>query len=396
MTKRTGCAVVAGLTLGSAAMAQSSSLDQSRAYASELLSDAGPRTSSLAEGAKDFTVKVNGFTQFRYNVNYRKDDSLRDNLTTGFTNTRTKVGLSGNVGNENWSYNVLFKFEDRGEGSAVLDDAYGTYKMGDGWKVMFGQFKTNLFREENMSDTAQLFANRSVNNSVFSQGRSQGIQLAYEADKIQFFGAFTDGIKTNNTDYESPREADYAFTGRLNYKWAGDWKQSKDFTSFRGSEYFGMIGAGGNYQSGGDTVGSADIQLWDGTIDVQIEGNGWNAFAAFTYQGSDVDGSNDTINDYGFVIQGGVFVSDNVELALGFNNVTPDGHPGRDDSMNTITLGANYYVIPESHAVKFTVDFQYFLDKQDQGIAPANTSTGLLSSADDNQWNLRGQIQIMF
>ena len=301
--------LIAGLAAGLNAAASGQTLDQSRAYSSELLSDASSRTSSLAPAAKDFTVNVHGFTQFRYNWNYRQDDALEDNSTVGFQNARTKINLSGNIADEKWGYYIQWKFEDPSEGSAALDDVYGTYTVGNGWKVQFGQFKVNLFREENMGDTTQLFANRSVENSVFSQKRSQGVQFAYESDSVQFFGAFTDGINTANTDFTSSKEADWALTGRVNWKWAGDWKQGKDFTSFRNSSYFGLLGGGVHYQQGGDTFGTLDTDVLAATIDAQVEGNGWNVFAALCYSNTD-PGVGDSVTDYGFVVQGGIFVSE--------------------------------------------------------------------------------------
>jgi hypothetical protein len=145
--------LAAGIAAALSGTALGQTLDQSRAYSSELLSDASTRTSSLAQETKDFTVNVHGFTQFRYNWNHREDDLLDESDTIGFQNARTKINFSGNIANENWGYYVQFKMEDPGGGSAVLDDAYGTYKMANGWKVQFGQFKLNLFREENMGDT---------------------------------------------------------------------------------------------------------------------------------------------------------------------------------------------------------------------------------------------------
>src|SRR2546423_7191049 len=88
------------------------SVDQSRAYAAELAADAAGRTSSLAQPAPNFTVNVHGFTQFRYNWNHRDDSALPKENTIGFQNARTKVNLSGNIGNENWGYSIQFKMED--------------------------------------------------------------------------------------------------------------------------------------------------------------------------------------------------------------------------------------------------------------------------------------------
>ena len=147
----------------------------------------------------------------------------------------------------------MFKFSE-GDGSAVLDDAWGQYAFGNGWAVKWGQFKLPVLREESVSDTAQLTANRSVMNGEFGQSRSQGVQLSTEQQQVRFAAAFSDGIATQNTDFTSSAEADWALTGRLDWKWAGEWKQAKDFTSFPESPFFGMVGGAVHLQSGGETL----------------------------------------------------------------------------------------------------------------------------------------------
>jgi hypothetical protein len=132
------------------------------------------------------------------------------------------------------------------------------------------------------------------------------------------------------------------------------------------------------------------------TADVSIEGNGWNAFAAGIWSHFDPD-SGDSLDDFAFQIQGGVFVAPTWELIAGYDAIFPDDdRAGNDDNFSTIRLGVNHYFIPESHAAKLTVDLSWFLDTQNQSVAPANTQTGLLASGEDNQWNLRAQIQLMF
>jgi hypothetical protein len=382
------------------ATTQAQTLDQSRAYAAELMADATARQSSLAPAAQDFTPAIHGFTQFRFNWNHRDDSGLDSNNnkeTIGFQNARTKLIVNGNIANENWGYTVMFKFEDPGSGAAVLDDAYGTYKIGNGWGLKFGQFKLPLYREELVGDQYQLFANRSVVNAFFTQSRSQGVQVGYEGDQFHVYGAVSDGLSTKNTDFTSGSEADIALTARGEWKWAGDWKQAKDFTSFQNSEFFGMVGAAINWQTGGDTVGTADQDVLDLTLDASVEGNGWNAFAAFCFRNTDPTGG-PTLTDYGFLIQGGIFVAADWEITAGYNVLVPDSdHAPADSNFNTIQVGVNHYIVPESHALKITVDWQYFFDKQaSTAIALANTQVGLLASSKDSQWNLRGQIQLMF
>jgi len=347
-------------------------------------------------------VNVHGFTQFRYNWNSRDDSGLDPNgndQTIGFQNARTKLTFSGNVGNEKWGYRVMFKFEDPGSNSGIgiLDDAFGTYNMGNGWTFKFGQFKMPLYREELVGDEYQLFANRSVVNSFFTQKRSQGLQFSYDGDQWRFAAAFSDGINTANSDFTSAAEADYAFTARGEWKWAGDWKQARDFTSFRNSSYFGMLGVAGNYQSGGDTVGTVDQKLWALTADVSVEGNGWNLFGAAYF--SDLDPAvGSSFQDWAFQIQGGFFVSEDWEIIAGYSILVPDSDRNpADHNFNTLQVGVNHYFIPESHALKLTIDLSYFIDTQSEtGIAIPSTATGLLASSSDSQWNLRGQIQLMF
>ena len=398
--RKTSLILVAGLAMGAGAVS-AQTLDQGRSYASELLADASARQSSLAPAAQDFTPAVHGFTQFRFNWNSRDDQGLDANnndQTIGFQNARTKIHISGNIANENWGYRIMFKFEDPGSGSAVLDDAYGTYKMGNGWAPKFCQFKLPLFRGELVGDEYQLFANRSVVNAFYSQSRSQGVQVSYEGDQFHFAAAVSDGLSTRNTDFvDTSKEADIAVTARGEWKWAGDWKQAKDFTSFQNSQYFGVLGGAAHYQNGGDTVGTADVTLWDFTVDAQVEGNGWNAFAAFCYSSLDPATGN-TLNDMSFQIQGGIFVAPDWEIAAGYSVLVPDSDRTPNDSnFNTFQIGVNHYIVPESHAAKVSIDWTYFFDQQSMtAIAVPNTQVGLLASGQDAQWNLRGQIQLMF
>ena len=414
MTKRLFLIAGAALSVGTFAQAQTL-LDQGRAYRSELLSDASTRTSSLAPAAQDFTPAVHGYEQFRFNWNSRDDqglDSNNNDQTIGFQNARTRLNVSGNIANENWGYFIQFGFGDTerssggiGDGSsfsgssgAFLEDAYGWYKMGNGWSLKWGQFKLPLFREELVGDQYQLFIDRSVTNSTFSQMRSQGVQVSYEGDQFRFAGAFSDGLSTANTDFTSGSEADYALTARGEYKWAGDWKQAKDFTSFQNSEYFGMVGGAIHYQSGGDTVPTTDATDLAATLDVSMEGNGWNAFAAVIYNNFDPNAGN-SFSDWAFQIQGGIFVAADWEIVAGWDIMIPDSDygSGSDSNFSTLRVGVNHYVVPESHAAKISIGLSYFIDNPSEtAIVVPNTATGLLPSGKDSQWNLGGQVQLVF
>lgn len=387
-------ALLAGAAMGLTTSAQAQSLDQVRAYNAQAAANAEGYTSTLASSAVSGPT-ISGQIQFRYYLNWRDDNTLSDDLTNGFQTRRTKLEASGEVA-DGWSYFVQLAADFDG-GGIGLQEAWVKYKVSDTSDLTWGQFKLPLLREELVSSKRQLAMERSVTNETFTQDRSQGIQYGWNSDNVKVRVAFSDGLNTENTDFTSGTEADWAFTGRVDYLGAGQWSQFDDFTSWRGSNFAWMIGGAAHYQSGGSTVGTLDADLFQITVDGSVEGDGWNAFAAFIYRMLDVSGGVDA-DDFGFVVQGGYFVDPQWEIFGRYDMVSPDDYGGGDDQFNTVTFGVNHYVIPDSHAAKFTADVAYFIDavSDSSAVISADSGQGLLSSSEDGQWVLRFQFQLLF
>ena len=388
-------------TIVTSACAMGQSQDQARAAANELYSDALDRTSEQA--AQVFTPKFGGFIATRYNINVRDNVSGIEDTAIGGQMAYVKLNMTGNVFTDAISYRVQVKFGEA-DGLAVLDDAYGEYKLEDEFSFRWGQFKLPVLREENVSDTKQLSANRSVMNATFSQSRSQGVMVSYAGSDMRFMASFNDGIRTPNVDFVSSTEADFGFTGRLEWKWDGDWKQYEEFTSWRGSKYFGAVGGAAHYQEGGGTFGAnsagtavstSNTDIFLGTGDVMIKGNGWNVYSAVVYR-STAGPTVLTFADYGFLVQGGWFVGPQWELFARYDVVLPDDDRTNDESFNTISFGANRYISPDSHAAKLTIEGLWFLDAQSAGIVTPSSLTGVLASSERNQFALRVQLQLVF
>lgn len=374
------------------------------ACAGSAFADAGYQNgrATISDGGANKLV-IGGWAQFRYLANFRDGSTNSDDdFTTGFETKRTRLNAGGTIWDKNLSYQIEGEFS-RSSGNFGLLDAYAAYKWDNGVAVKWGQFKTALQREENIADTQQLTMERSVYNSIFSQARSQGVELSYTQADYRLLAAFTDGLQTLNTTFDSAAEADWAVTLRGEYRWgAGDWGRFKDFTSWRGEEHAGVIGIGAHAQGGGDTnpanTATTDRRVMQLTADAQLEGDGWNAFASGTYRSIDLRGM-DTFDDFGFLLQGGIFVSEQAELFGRWDAVIPDSDRGANDDMfNTITAGVNYYLSPKSHVAKFTADVLYFIDAQadSSSVVSANTGVPLLASPDDGQFGVRVQFQIMF
>lgn len=375
-----------------------------RAYNAELMADAAGRTSALAAEGANSSVTVGGFFQFRYNLNFRDDPSAAgfhdSGFTNGFENTRTRLWATGNVGNKDLTYKVEGQFSADG-GSFNLLDAYAKYRFDNGGSVFMGQFQNNLWREWSNSPFGQLAADYSVTTDVFNPGYTQGVGYEMRQDSFGGWIAFDDGYRSGNTSYQSTGEADWGLTGRVEFKGGGDWNMFNDFSGWRGGPNAWLVGVGAHYQQNGNTASSGSVdqgRLFEAAVDAMFKGNGWNAYGAFIYALQDPD-QGESVNDFGLVLQGGVFVNDNVELFGRYDGIFPDGDRSGDDAFHTITAGANWYLFQKSRAARFTADVQYFLEKtsaNDLAAGAADGITGLRPSSEENEFGFRFQFETTF
>lgn len=400
--------------------------DEIRALVADMLADADTRSSLLQSSGTaghdgefflaspngDFRLVIDGQIQFRYNVNGQDPGPVgtaNDDFETGFQTRRTKLVFRGTAF-DNFFFKVQGAF-NRAGGGFGLQDAYVGYKFDNGLKVKWGQFKSPFLREELISSKRQLAADRSFTNEVFNQGRSQGVMAEYTTGALRFMGSFTDGFNSINTGIGAD-PADYAFTGRIEYLGAGSWDQFRDFTSPMGSEYGVLLGLAAHWQDGVDAPGVAAVDMFSWTADVSVEGDGWSVFGAF--MGNHINNNGGTLaavipgasaalgsatDEYGFVLQGSVYIVDDIETFLRWDGIIP----ASGSAFNTITAGANYYL--HGHAAKFTLDVQYFFDDPASSNfagtfgSGAGTGIGYVPGAvpfTEAQFSLRAQFQLLF
>lgn len=450
MSQTKSLVVLAGaaLTMGGAAFAEqaawSANVDEVRALVAEMMSDAQTRSSLLQSGATaghdgkfflaspdgNFRLNIGGQMQFRYYAAFLDsgNDPTVDEFNSGFEMRRAKLTFAGNIFDPNMFYEVTGAFSQssttNGNGTATgggssfrLENAFFGYDWDNGFTARAGQFKLPFLREELVSSKYQLVIDRSVLNEEFNQGYSQGIEMSYKKDWFGGYLALSDGFSSSNTAFNSigTNLSDFAITGRIEILLAGDWKQFKEFTSPRGSEFAAMLGAAVHWQQAQDTPGANQPQFLPYTLDISVEGDGWNLFGSFVGQYSDNDiagpgGFN--ANDFGFVAQGGIMLTDELELFGRYDIVIPDSDRGpNDQTFNSITAGVNYYI--HGQAAKFSVDVVYNIDDTTQsslgfmGIASSNISTngvatggnngiGMLASTEEGEFTIRAQFQLLF
>ena len=391
--------------------------EHDRGYAGELLADASLHASLLSDSATPGhdgrfflasadganRLNIGGEFQFRYLGNFGADSPASSaDYTGGFQLNRTRLEFRGNVIDPKLTYRVLVNFN--ASGTLVLQDAYSEYELDNGLKIRWGQFKLPFDREFYATAPTQTQTiERSLVNSIFRLDRSQGIQLAYEADRWRLTGAISDGSRASDTPFTSAAEADIALTGRAELR-LGDagWRQFRDQTSFRDDKTGALLGLGGHWQQEGITgapSGSTGTQdLFAYTADASYEGGGWNLLAAVN--GRVIEYSGASIHDLGFIVQGGVFVTDHAEVFARYAHIIPDSdRPGGTDDFGAITAGLHWYFVPRSHAAKLTAEVTYYPSAQaDSGslVTSPNTGVGLLADTDDGQIGLGLQMQVLF
>ena len=410
--KTTTLAIVALATAAggtTALAAPATDADGVRALVAEMIADADSRSSLLQSGGTaghngafflssadgNFTLNMSGQAQVRYTLNFNDDVAPVDDFTPGFNNPRTALRFEGQIFGD-FGYAIQGNF-NRAGGAFVLEDAYMSKDLGDGLTLLWGQLRMPVLWEDMLYEKYSLAVDQSVVNAVFGQGRSQGVWLHQSNEDFRWWAGFNDGVASANTDFgASP--ADWALTGRIEFKAAGDWSQFDQFSSSRGSEYGAKIGLAAHWQQSPDVPGGMTTDVFAYTVDAMAAGDGWNAFAQFLGFSTDPDGGTQT-DDFGVVIQGGMFVSDDWELFARYDGVFADSSRANNDDFNTITFGGNYYI--HGQAAKFTVDLSWYLDDTAgndlvAGVAGAGNSQGLMASAAEDQIAVRAQFQLLF
>lgn len=425
-------AAIAGLTLAGASHAAPAEADATpagswtsddrvRALVAEMLADAETR-SSMLEGGNDaghdgkffiksadgaFRLNIGGQIQFRYTANFRNPDGVVNDIDfeSGFTQPRTRVFFAGTIEEPGLFYRVMLDFKTSG-GDGFLQDAFSGYDFGNGWQIRAGQGITAFMREWYMGDFKLFSVERSLQSLVFGQFRSQFAEAKYQNDAVRIIGTFSDGFRSANTDFVNAPAA-WALGGRAEWKFAGDWKQVTDeFMSPRGSDFAGALGGALHFEQGpdDDTGPSQDLFAW--TADLLVKGSGWNAMlAGVGYSVTDEAGiSGADYDDYGFLAQFGILVTDKVELVARYDVIVPDHDRPGNDPFNTIMLGFNYYI--HGQAARFSFAGYWFLDDTTGTIAgnfadtggkpPTSPLYGSLPSAEDNQITLMAQFQLLF
>lgn len=374
--------------------------DEIRSLVRDVIADADTRASLLnASGLSyndgfvfrsqdgDMEVAMSGQLQVRW-VGNVQDDSADDSTRYGVENRRTKINWSGNV--YEWGFEVTGAF-DRSGGSFGLEDAIIEREVADGVTLAFGQYKPPFMREELVSSKRQLAVDRSLVNEAFNQDRSQGVMLSVDAsDNVRFAASIDDGFGNDSTAALA-EDTEFSISGRGEIMLDGGWRQFRDFTSAPGSDPGVMLGVAGHYQK--DEYGTAsgpEIEQFAFTADASIELDGANIFGAVVWQSLDDDAAVD-FDQWGFVIQGGLYVTDDTEL---FGRFEWGDDDFSEDDLTVVTIGVNKYY--HSHSVKLSGDVGYAFENVSSFWDSSGVGWREDPADEDGQLVLRAQLQLLW
>ena len=385
--------------------------DEIRNLVHDVLADADTRTNLLGDGLTSgynngafiasadgsWKLKINGQLQSRWLYNDAKDQTSEH----GFEERRTKLKFSGNAVDPTWKFKITGTWSRNG--GSNTEDAYIQKMFDDGSWFKFGQFKQNFLRENIVSGSKQLTVERSMLNTAFTYGWSQGIEFGWKNEDIKFVAQYTDGPNQANTTALADSTNAYVFRAEFRFGEAS-WKDFDYLTSISGSASGLLLGvAYENYETEGVAIeyGNANGLKSSGwTVDASWRGDSWNMFG-YLVGTTGRDGTTKQ-NSNAWLVQGGFLINDNTEL---FAQLQNGEISGQDMDMEAFRVGCNYWPIAGNNNIKWTTDIGWaaktLIDGAGAGISSADwVSSGTGWRADnageDNQMLLRTQLQLLF
>lgn len=332
----------------------------------------------------DYALKIYGQLQARYVFNSADGDG---NDADGVQLRRTRVGFRGHVtAGERFTYNLVLSSSSSG-GSTGLENFEIGYQINPEWTATIGQAKLPFMRQELLSSSRQLGADRSVSTQYFTLDRGQGLFLEYEpeGDWAYQFSA-TDGADAENLDFDSTNndDSDLALTARADHTLFGDAAQARDIVSWKGEGDALFIGGGAHVNFAQEVDDYYAL-----TADALYESSGFSVMGALSLLVTD---GPERATDWGATLESGYNLDDKWQPFARLDVVDLDD----SDELVAFGVGINRFI--SKHNAKFTADATWVSELPTAGGRTPNVpgrGLGLQAGLDD-QVSVRAQFQLLF
>jgi hypothetical protein len=386
---------------------------------------------SSADG--NYKLKINALEQVRFTWGngYGAPASTGggdnpSNNQWGFENRRTQVFFSGNVVDPSWKYLVGMAYDSQIDPYVRTADSFQilyaqvTKTMGNGFSVTVGQQNVAFTLQSQLFNAGMTqMGEYSIFEYAFGAGQQVGISAKWESDMVRATGGYYNAVflpvgSAPANSWDDQNNQGVALAGRAEVKLAGTWDQFSKESSFKGEE-FGLLAGGGIFWQtarqtnavpvppAGDPIGPYGFAPVGITLDANAKFGGFNVIAQVLWQNSYAF-SNPDASTWGFNLQGGAFVTEDLEVfaAWNYNNIGSivGGVEVPGIASNYLQVGTNWYFAKNSMKMSVLGTIPLNTNAGVQGGNSYGGSFGLLETGGTgvvgNNFGLVVQLQLMF
>jgi hypothetical protein len=312
----------------------------------------------------------------------------RDKVT-GFSVPRARLVLTTRLFEH---YRIRLRIGSSSNGSATFQQAYAQANW-QNFQVRAGQLPLKLnIGEEPLAEGLSSVDYSSYSNT-FAGGQTQGIEFAYHGP-VRLRATLGNGARSGFSELLSPLVADVATTGRFEIPIGPQQKSDYDSQASLPSREAlnARIGIVGHYQAKSARSANPANNVELVGADVALRGGGLSLQASGTYLQIRQDGL-PTVQSAGVMLFASSFLARRVEVFGQFDAIWPlgqkvafppgfaSGQPGTT-RFRTLTVGSNFFIVPDVHRFKIQMDLQTMFDGQLTSIVPASPARGVLKSTD--------------
>lgn len=366
----------------------------------EVLNDADTRASLLENSVTagynngffmasedgNFKLRVMGMIEFRYAVQLR-DNSSGDDGIQGFEIPAVRFGFKGHIIDPSWQF---FIWDGQGSSSSTITalNAMITKVFNPNWSVTVGTTKVPLLREYLVSETLISFPDRTPLSNVFSEGYTEGIWINYKKDWLKAVLCISDGGSMYVASTSDVEAEGVALTLRGEALIKGDWKQAGDIEAWLGENPFLLVGAAVHYEKGeyGTTTNEARQLSW--TVDANLKYKGFSLMGAV--MGKHIDETTKNYDKYGALVQGGLFLTQDLELIARY--AWGDSDVDGEDDLSIVSVGLSKFF--KGHSLRLTGELGYALNPVSSSWSYAGWQTD--TAGNDGQIMARAELHMLF
>jgi hypothetical protein len=347
-----------------------------------------------------FEFGIDGLIAARYEVNHRTDDgSGSSNTDQGFEMVGARINFTGYIF-EDFGYWARLQ-ADEFSNDPIFDALMGWYTFNENTTLVFGQFPSILNRENGIPLDKLLALESTATNYAFDPFGYKGVMLGHHTPRVVYRGIINDGYRSISNSAFDDASAEWALAGQvlgMAVGDEGDWGRFNNMTSRRGNDFAWQLNAAFHVQDGKGDAGDPSDQGSDDVfllmLESSMEGDGWNFYSSSYYRETDGPSTGGfKARDLGFVLQGGAWVSKNLELYARYDQVMPDkDRLVENEDFRTLSTGVNFYPLPHTDNIRFGVEALYMFDAEADSIVEPNTFNSIQASPEGGQSVIRGQV----